>query len=461
MSALVKRGMAVILACAVVSAHATDLFDAWHAAQDHAPDAQVALAARAVGAAQRDEAGTVWRPSVAVSASAGLSNNDTSISGAQFAAPGFGQVNGANFRTSVNGGTATRWSVHARQPLLNRVRRIEGRQLELGGDMADLAYALAQQRLMLQTAQQYFDVVRAEEQLRVLRREQRSVEYALTEMRDRFTAGDIPITDTHEASARAEAIRAEVMGAESELEFKRAVLSDAMGEPLAAGALPRFESDPGPFPLEPVDYWLGEARTQSPLLRMQELGVQSARIEADKLSSAAAPTIDLVAQLSRERVSGSGDYGVAANGAGVGMIGVQVTIPLYTGGNRSARQTTAMRGADKAAAEVARSRDALELQARHAWLSLHTAQARLRALAEALHASTARLDATRLGRQVGDRTTLDLLSAENDTAHAELALSEGRIAVVLDRLQLAEVAGQLDDGLLRSINSQLREAGKD
>ena len=64
----------------------------------------------------------------------------------------------------------------------------------------------------------------------------------------------------------------------------------------------------------------------------------------------------------------------------------------------------------------------------------------------------------RLGRQVGDRTTLDLPNAENDTTNAELALSQARVALLMDRLSLSALAGQLDEAALQAVNATLRTA---
>ena len=138
------------------------------------------------------------------------------------------------------------------------------------------------------------------------------------------------------------------------------------------------------------------------------------------------------------------------------MIGIQITVPLYTGGYRSARQEEALHLADKARANSDRMRQQVALQTRAAWQGLTVGAGRIAALAEALRANRARLGATRLGRQVGDRTTLDVLNAENDTAHAELALFQARIAFLIDRLRLAALAGQLDEAALQAVNATLR-----
>jgi len=133
-----------------------------------------------------------------------------------------------------------------------------------------------------------------------------------------------------------------------------------------------------------------------------------------------------------------------------------VTVPLYTGGYRNARQDEALHLVDKARADTERARQQVALQTRAAWLGLTVGARRVGALAEALQANRARLSATRLGRKVGDRTTLDLLNAENDTANAELALLQARVALLMDHLRLSALAGQLDEAALQAANDTLR-----
>jgi outer membrane protein len=131
-------------------------------------------------------------------------------------------------------------------------------------------------------------------------------------------------------------------------------------------------------------------------------------------------------------------------------------VPLFTGGMRSARQEEAVRLEEKARAEVERARQQVRQQTRSAWLALETGQARLDALSDALTATSARLDATLLGQQVGDRTTLDLLNAQNDASSAELALVQARTELLLNRLRLAALAGELDEAQLQKVNATLQ-----
>jgi outer membrane protein TolC len=331
--------VAWVLALLAVPAAATDLIDAWRSAQQHDLDFAVARAAQQSGEARRGQASALWRPSVTLSGTAGVAGSDTAASGAQFSAPGLGTSDGVAFNTSVNRGTLGRWALSAKLPLISRERDAQGKQLALSADMADLEWREAQQTLMLNTAQRYFDVVLAADALRVLHQQQVAVNSALAETQDRFRLGDVPVTDTHEASARSEAITAQ------------------------------------------------------------------------------------------------------------GLV-------LYTGGMRAAREQEALGSIDKARAQAGRTRQQVMQQTRAAWLGLTVGAGRIAALA--LVSTRARLDATRLGRQVGDRTTLDFLNAENDAASAEFTLMQALVEFLMNRLRLAAAAGRLDEAWLQSVNAALQ-----
>lgn len=445
------------LACllAAGAAQATGLLESWMAASVNDPDWAVANAAHAAAAPRRDQANALWRPTVTLNATVGIANSATQTQGAQFSAPGFGRSTGVDFATSVNGGSSERWAVEARQPLYNPARRAEQRQLDLSVDRADLEWAAARQQLMLRTAQRYFELAVATETQRVLERQFDAVQRASDEARDRFRLGDVPVTDIQEAEARLADLQAQRLAAAGDVELARERLADSTG--LSAGSLmarlPEVPAAPAPLAL---DAWLAEADGGNFEIRLRELAREMAHVEASRHSRAASPTVDLVAQAGRDHLAGSGDSSSASNGATNAVIGVQLTVPLFTGGLRAAKELEGIRLADMAAAQVLGARLQTAQAVRSAWRGLNVGAERVRALEQAQAASSTRLDATRLGHQVGDRTTLDLLNAENDAAAARLALAKARVSVAMNRLQLAALAGQLDEGLLRSIDESLQ-----
>jgi outer membrane protein len=459
---MTPRAAAVLAAGAMLlaaDAHALDLVQAWRAAQEHDLDYTAARAAHDAGLARRAQGSALWRPSVALTGTAGRMSSNTATTGAQFTAPGFGTSNGVSFDTSIKDGTTESWGVTARQPLVSGERLAQGRQLALAADVAEQQWAEARQSLLLRTAERYFDVVLAAESLRVLREQQAAIEEARAQAQERFRVGDSPITDTHEAAARAEGVRAQVLAAETDLQLKQIALSDVTGVAPQDLALD-IPAGVAASDVGGLDHWLEEAARNNPTLRMQAAGVEVAREEVARTRATSSPSLDLVARFGRDRLYGSGDFGAASNVSSSGMIGVQVTVPVFTGGYRSAQHEEALGLAEKARAEEGRGRQQIALQTRAAWLGLTVGAGRVAALSAALDASRARLDATRLGRQVGDRSTLDLLNAQSDAAGAELNLLQARIGLVTERLRLAALSGSLDEDQLKAVSAGIRSGSR-
>ncbi len=448
---------------AASSASATDLMEVWRAAQLHDLDYNAAISAHKAGLTKQDEAGSLWRPTVQLTGTAGKMTSDTETQGAQFSAPGFGSKTDVAFNTSVSNGNLERWAVSAKQPLINRDRLAQSRQLNLNVEASDLEWQVARQSLILRTAERYFDVVKAQESLQVLRRQAESIKQSLGEIKARFQLGDVPVTDSHEATARMETVNAELISAESELQLKLAALADATGIPpeklkvmKPTGELPTAGKN--------LDEWLTEVSKNNPELRMSQTRVEIAREESTRYGALASPTLDLVGEISHDHLSGSGDFGAASNTGRNALLGVQLTIPLYTGGYRNARQNESLALAEKSMNEYDRARQQIALQTRSVWLGLTSGSSRVTALAASLKSSEARLAATRLGNKVGDRTTLDVLNAENDAANARLSWMQARIAQAMDRLRLDALAGKLEEDQLHMINGTLQpdtpETGK-
>lgn len=451
-----KSAMLAVVASMALAANAMDLVDAWQASLQHDPQATVAQAGRLAGAARREQAASLWRPTVALSGTAGLASADTQMSGARFSAPGFGQSEGVGFDTSIRSGTMTRWVLGARLPLYSRERQAQGRQLEISADVVEWEWQSARQDLMLQVAQRYFDLLLADQRLALLQQQYRAVERALQEAQDRFALGDKPITDTHEASARAQALQAQLLAMDNERVLAEDALADTTGTPRSPLQALSPEAVLLPVQLLPLAGWLDLAMGNNPLLRMQMAQVQAAQQEVLKYGAATSASVDLVAQVGRDSLNGSGHFGAASNSGRQSMLGIQLNLPLYTGGYRSAKQEEALRLEDKARGALEQARQQITQHIRVAWLGLQTGTARLDALRASRKASLARLDATRLGRQVGDRTTLELLQAENDASAAEMVLQQARIDLLLNRLRLQALAGQLGDPQLNEINALLQ-----
>lgn len=436
------------------AAQALDLLQTWEQARQHDPQMQVVQAIRSSVQAFEAQAQSLWRPVVMGSATVGAMSMDTRTTGAQFAVGGQTPMPGS-FATSASAATSSRWSLQAKQALYSPERQAQQAQLQQAAGVAEWRADLAYQQFMLLTVQRYFQVLLAERQQQVLKNQLAAVQRSLTEARDRFAIGDLPVTDTHEAAARASDLQAQWMAADSELQMVRQVLAESTRLPtesLKTHAPKALESVTA---LPPLDQVLAQVREANIVLLLKKAQWEVAQQEVKKHQARGGVTLDLVAQAGRDRLSGDGDFGPASNTQSQQMLGLSMNLPLYTGGYRSAKLQEAVSAQAQAEAEYELAVQQIQQQARSVWLALQTGPARLSALQAAWKASTARLDATRLGRQVGDRTTLDLLQSENDAAQAELAWLRAQTELLQTRLQLHALKGKLSVNSLQAINAQL------
>jgi outer membrane protein len=451
-----KRLSGALLAAALCapSAHALDLLQTWEQARQHDPQMQVVQATRSSVQAYEAQAQSLWRPVVMGNATVGAMSADTRTTGAQFAVGGQGPSTGS-FATSASAATSTRWSLQAKQALYSPERQVQQAQLQQAASVAEWRADLAHQQFMLLTVQRYFQVLLAERQQQVLKNQLVAVERSLTEARDRFAIGDLPVTDTHEAAARASGLQAQWLVADSDLQMARQVLAESTRLPTES-LKPQAPKVTEPVTASPtLDQVLIQVREANTGLRLKKAQWDVARQEVKKHQARGGITLDLVAQAGRDRLSGDGDFGPASNTQSQQMLGLSLNVPLYSGGYRSAKLQEAVSAQAQAEAEYELAVQQTQQQARSVWLALQTGPARLSALQAAWKASTARLDATRLGRQVGDRTTLDLLQAENDAAQAELTSLRAQTELLHTRLQLDALTGQLSVQSLQALNAQL------
>ena len=399
--------------------------------------------------ALRALASSLWRPQVALIASAGKASNETKTAGAQFSAPSMGMLHqAADFNTSIRNSTMTQWAVSAKQPLFNPARRAQSQQLKLGAQMSDLQRQGAEQALIVRTAERYFDAQLAQQKLQLLSAQLKSTQSSAEEAQYRFDIGNRPITEVYESQAQLAEIQAAHYGAQSDLQIKLQRLQDAIGH--ISAALPNALQLRQPLPkLEPLAVWQAKAQQNNMDIQMQALTVRNAQAKAQEYAIGASASVDLLGQIGRQKLSGDGDYGAAKNQQNNSMIGVQLTVPLYTGGYNSAKYQEAQAALKKAQMDLQRTQEHVAQNINAAWLGAQTAQLQVSALSAALKASAARLDATKTGQEVGHRTVLDVLNAQNQNTQVRINLESAKQQYVMSRLRLGALVQALDEGMIR------------
>jgi outer membrane protein len=136
-------------------------------------------------------------------------------------------------------------------------------------------------------------------------------------------------------------------------------------------------------------------------------------------------------------------------------VGLQLNVPLYAGGGLDSREREAVARRSQVGQELAAARRDVRLKVQEGYLAVTTGVSRIASLGQALVSARSALEATSIGRDVGTRTELDVLDAQQRVYSAQLNLVQARVDYLLGRLRLAAAAGELDEDSLRSLGPWL------
>jgi outer membrane protein len=432
-------------------ASSQDLLTAWQHARKKDPALAVIDAQRGSALTLDQQAKAIWRPNILTSFGAGLSTVGSSVEGAQFSAPDFGTSNQVNFKTSIDQGDASRLQVNFIQPIFNSDKLTQSKQLENTSDVLLEQAKSLEQAAMLDVVNRYFEVLLANKRLEVFEALVGSAKKTAEKSQEKFRIGDESIINSLEAKSHLEQLLVEVLSyqsnrilAEKNFEEKIGIKPENLSIPSNHKGLPLSGE---------LINWL-DASKSSPMMKMAALDYARFQLELKRFNLAVSPSVDWVMQLNHDQLQGSGDFGDAKSKSEQTYVGLQVSLPLYTGGMRSAQKTQASYQVLESQANLTSRRQMVEQSIRSAWFDLNRIVAQIEALTWAKKTAQKRLDATRIGYDIGERTVLDVLNAENNLSMTDLAIFEAQVQRIKAALLLASVAGVLDEAMLAQINQE-------
>lgn len=430
------------LAAASFATAAADLLQIYRLAQG--TDA-VYAAARASWSATQEKlpqgrAGLL--PSATLSASTQYNDRDI-----QFRTPG-SLASAQQFNSNT-------WSLSLTQPLYRRQNLVAYEQAQTQVSQADAQLALAGQDLILRASQAYFDILLAQNNVELAAAQKVAIGEQLAQAKRNFEVGTATITDTHEAQARYDLAAAQEIAAQNDLEIRRRQLAQIIGR--AAPALSLLAGQitlelPQPNRIEP---WVEEATRASLPVLASEAALVFARQEVERNRGGHHPTLDAFASYT-DAGSGSGVQGGPGNDTTTRVIGLQLAVPLYQGGATASRVREALSNEDKARQELENARRSAELAAHQAFLGVTNGVSQVNALRAALVSSQSSLDSTRLGLQVGVRTQVDVLNAQQQLFSTRRDLAQAAYNYVLSQLRLKAAVGRLGEDDLAKVNAWLK-----
>jgi outer membrane protein TolC len=197
------------------------------------------------------------------------------------------------------------------------------------------------------------------------------------------------------------------------LESSRAVYDEVIGQP------PRDLSQPSPPTTLPdsADAIVSAAQERNPEARAARFAEIAARRNIRSVTGELLPEAELVGRYSRTANSTS-----RASSREAFEVLAQVTVPLYQRGAVFSRVREAKQVANQRRLELRSAERRIEQEALSAWEDLQAARARIKALEDQVRSSEIALEGVRQENQVGARTVLDVLDAEQELLNAQVDL---------------------------------------
>lgn len=368
-------------------------------------------------------------------------------------------------RTEADEVESVQYAIRLTQTLFRWDRWVALKRADKEVAQAEVDFKAAQQDLVARAAQRYFDVLAAQDTLEAAQATLEAFSRQLEQADKRFEVGLVAITDVQESRAARDQASAAVIAAKRTLASSQEFLRELTGAAFSVLAEPGQD-----MPLktpEPAteDAWVNAALQQNLSLMSARLATDIAKDDVRSARSGHLPTLDLVAQSSRDEDTGDSTTfrgGIPTPSSADGesnsdLIGLQVTVPIFSGGNTSSqiRQRVYLhRAARERSERIARE---TERQARDAYLGVVSEISRVQALRQALESSRTALQATEAGFEVGTRTTVDVLDARRRLFEAQTNYARSRYDYIVNVLRLKLAAGSLEQKDLEEVNGWLTE----
>jgi outer membrane protein len=337
------------------------------------------------------------------------------------------------------------------QPLYRKQNLEAYEQAKIQALVSEQQLKLAEQKLLLSVAQAYFAVLQAQDVLATVQSQKLAYAEQLAQARKSFEVGASTITDTHEAQARYDLTTAQEFAAQNDLEVKRRSLEKIINS--ESPELARLvESTKLSLP-EPnnMDVWVKQAEEGGIAVNLSQSAVELARRELERQRGGHLPTLDLSASYSDNHNPSS-----TVTSSRSGTVGLEFGWVLYQGGAIDSRVREAAALQEKTRYELDTARRQARLDARQGFLGVLSGDAQVRALEQALVSSEAQLKSTKLGLEVGVRTRVDVLNAQQQLFTTKRDLAAARYQTLVAGLQLKAAAGSLKDDDLKAVDALLK-----
>ena len=375
-----------------------------------------------------------YRPRVALTGSAGYQYTDTNTTaGGTPTVLVRTEIHGANAPRSV--GATVSQTLFNGQQTANKTRAAES---QVSG--AREALRVLEQTVLLSGASIYMDYLRDSAIVEVQKSNVRVLEQTLKQTRDRFNVGEVTRTDVAQSEAQLAAGKTQLLTAQANLVTTRSNFRRIIGnepEALAPGSpVDRFL--PPTLP-SAVDLGL----TENPNVTAAMFGIDVSYLQVKVNEGALLPTVTLQASVQQSYEQTMTIY----RSFGASAV-AQLSVPVYQGGTEYSLIRQSKESLAQQRLNLEQVRDQTRANVATAWGQLVAGKAQVQSAQSQVTASEIALNGVREEAKAGQRTTLDVLNAQQALVNARVALVTAQHDRVVASYAVLNAVGRLSPQVL-------------
>lgn len=342
------------------------------------------------------------------------------------------------------------------QELYNRASWVNLDTAEKRARSLDASYAAAQQDLILRVTSAYFGVLSAKDNLTFVQAEKAAVGRQLEQTKQRFEVGLSAITDVHEAQAEYDTVLAEEVAAQNTLVNSYEDLREITGQDhsqLDTLDTARFSASKSDTDLNTL---VQQAEKENLSLLSARIAKDIAKDEISRANSGHLPTLSLKGGYGFSKESNDNNPSYALKDAEDISVGINLAIPVYSGGATSSLTKQAEFNYVAASQDLEATYRSVVKNVRAFNNDISSSIGIIKAYNQTVISAESAKEATEAGFEVGTRTIVDVLDSTRRLYDANKNLSSARYDYILNQLKLRQAVGTLNEQDVLDINAGLK-----
>ncbi len=344
------------------------------------------------------------------------------------------------------------WQATLNQPVFRLDRWYQFQQSKNIEAQALAQFAADQQDLIVRVTEAYLNILESQDALSASNAERDAVGRQLEQVQQRFDVGLVAITDVLESTAAYDSSTVNVIEAEGAQSISFEPMLRLTGERVST-----VSSLSGDFPVkapDPMDEdaWVQIALKQNYTLIAAGEGVRVAERQIQISKSGYLPTIDAQVSWSHSVSGGGGFFGSKVDDR---VMGLQMNIPIYTGGAVQSQVRQSGYQLEQAQENYDLVQRTVVENTRSLYTAIITDVARVRARLRGIESSEAAVDATQTGYEVGTRNIVDVLLAQQRLYLSQFQYASARYRYIRDTLFLKQIVGSLSPDDIYALNEYI------